>query len=419
MNTAEHLLIDADARYSSTSLLEPPQPSGDKESLRRECDLPPKPRNARYESLTLWRGVACMTLVLYHAGFYADHTWRLRDQSTWTLGGLAISCLDRMAVGVPIFFVVSGYCIAANIDSLRRRPHSLSQYFWRRFRRIYPPLWASYVLGIVVTLAVLIISETAYQECVQLPRFDQFSVWNWIGNITASESWLPHLLDIKPLFLLPNTWTLCYEEQFYAIAGLLLAVASRQFLTAAYVIAVAALVCRVLCGAAGIDIDGFFFDGHWIMFAAGILVYDCLNYFHRFGSRITLGVLSLGVIYGLAERVLCRTLNDRHFGEYIFAASAFSILLILLRNRDAQIMTHWVFKPILWCGKISYSVFLTHYPFVVLVACLLAMIGVRSDGLVLLITVPVCTVLSLPIAWLFHMAVERHFLNVPLEAKTT
>jgi peptidoglycan/LPS O-acetylase OafA/YrhL len=358
-----------------------------------------------------------MTLVLYHAGFYADHTWRLRDQSTWTLGGLAISCLDRMAVGVPIFFVVSGYCIAANIDSLRRRPHSLSHYFWRRFRRIYPPLWAAYALGIACTLAVPLISGFLYRECVQLPRLPQFSWWNWVGNITASESWLPHVRgDMTPMFLLRNTWTLCYEEQFYAVTGLLLALAARRFFTAAYAIAIATIVSRVLCGAAGIDIDGFFFDGLWIMFAAGILVYECLNYFHNRGLRITLGVLSLGLFYGFVERVLCRTQGDRHFGEYILAASAFSILLIA---RDAQIMKYWLFQPILWCGRISYSVFLTHYPFVVLVACLLAIVGVRSDGMVFLITVPICTAISLPIAWLFHIAVERRFLNAPLETKAT
>jgi peptidoglycan/LPS O-acetylase OafA/YrhL len=318
-------------------------------------------------------------------------------------------------MGVPIFFVVSGYCISASIDSLRRRSHSLAQYFWRRLRRIYPPLWAAYVLGIILTLLVMLSSAT-YDECAQLPRLTRFSGWNWIGNITASESWLPRLRgDGDPAFLLPNTWTLCYEEQFYAVTGLLLALAARRFFATAYLIALATFALRHLCAAAGMNLTGFFFDGLWIMFCAGILVYERLNYFARLGSRITLGVLLTGVIYGGAERVLATDYELRHFGERILAASAFAILLIYLHRWDTRIVKQSLLRPIAWLGKISYSVFLTHYPIVVLIACLLAMAGVRSDAMVFLVTVPICLTVSLPIAWLFHLAVERHFLNTPVD----
>ena len=40
-----------------------------------------------------------------------------------------------------MFFVISGYCITAAVERSRQLGHSAGTYFWRRFRRIYPPLW--------------------------------------------------------------------------------------------------------------------------------------------------------------------------------------------------------------------------------------------------------------------------------------
>ena len=377
------------------------------------ASLAPKPASARYESLTLWRGVACMTLLLYHATFYAEHSWRSADPSTWTWSGLAVNLLDRLWMGVPLFFVVSGYCIAANVDALRRRPHSLANYFWRRFRRIYPPYWAALGLGVLFTLVVMGY-HAAFESCAQLPRLPAFANWNWIGNFTASETWLPRLASEPPAFILRNTWTLCYEEQFYAVTGLLLAFAARRFFVAAYGVALLTLVLRHTPHR--VDIDGFFFDGHWLMFCAGVLVYERLNYFGRFGSRVSWVVLALGALYGAALRILSEGRQDRHFGEYVLAACVFAMVLILLRRWDALLISHWSLSPLAWCGKISYSIFLIHFPVVVLLGAVFASIGIRSDDQVLLVTVPISVAVSVPLAWLFHLAVERRFLNHPVES---
>jgi peptidoglycan/LPS O-acetylase OafA/YrhL len=376
----------------------------------------PKPKAARYESLTIWRGVACLMLLIYHSAFYADHTFRIRDRSTWTLGGICISGIDRLSMGVPIFFVVSGYCIAASIDSLRRREHSLREYFWRRFRRIYPPLWAAYALVVAFTL-VAILAGPVYDQCKQLPRFSLLGAGEWFGNITASESWMPHLRgDHAASYLLPNTWTLCYEEQFYVVTGILLAFAAKRFFPAAYMVAAATLIVRYIAAVAGINITGFFFDGLWVMFSIGILVYERLNYFGQRGGRVVLGILSLGFIYGGAMRVLSAGHEERHFGERMLAACAFGVLLIYLKRWDLRIAQARVLKPLAWYGKMSYSVFLTHYPIVVLAASWLASVGIHSDGLVALVTVPLCIAVSMPIAWLFYLGVEQHFLNTPMPA---
>src|SRR5437867_860676 len=72
-----------------------------------------KPRSSRYQSLDLWRGAACLMLVVYHASFFVSTELRLWDLSAWTSGDAAIKAAQLMWIGVPLFFVVSGFCIAA------------------------------------------------------------------------------------------------------------------------------------------------------------------------------------------------------------------------------------------------------------------------------------------------------------------
>lgn len=97
-------------------------------------DIIAVPRSPRYESLDLWRGVACLMVVIYHSDYYLA-------ESTGTNQWPAVSAiLARFWIGVPMFFVISGYCISAAADSERSRLRGTMSYFKRRFRRIFPPL---------------------------------------------------------------------------------------------------------------------------------------------------------------------------------------------------------------------------------------------------------------------------------------
>jgi len=372
--------------------------------------LPPKPATARFDTLDSVRGLACLMLMLYHASFYADHDWVSGDPSTWTIGGLAINLVGRLWIGVPMFFVVSGYCIAASIDSLRRKPHSLTNYFYRRVRRIYPPLWAAFFLAIAFTLLVGL-SATLASNCLQLPRLATFGPTDWLANFSATASWLPKVFGGESNYLLLNTWTLCYEEQFYIVTGILLIVAARRFFLASYLIAASTLIARHACRHYDLPIDGFFFDGHWLMFVCGILLYQRVNYLKGSSARWAIAAMSVGALYGLAERVLAVDSHDRHVGEYIFVACAFAIFLSYLKRWDKQIASHWSLAPLRLSGRMSYSLYLTHFPITVFTASVLATAGITRDSHVFLVTIPVCLILSFPVAYVFYNLVERRFTN--------
>lgn len=123
-------------------------------ALAPVADLGRLPRSPVYHSLDFWRGLACLFVVLAHSGTQAEVPPAGSNHGLvyWTYAALA-----RGWVGVPIFFVISGYCVTAAADSTRLREHRLQSFFYRRFRRIYPPYWVW--LAIVVDMVEQFISS--------------------------------------------------------------------------------------------------------------------------------------------------------------------------------------------------------------------------------------------------------------------
>ncbi len=213
--------------------------------------------------------------------------------------------------------------------------------------------------------------------------------------------------------------------------GIVLLVAVRRMFLAVALISIATLIARHVCQAIGWNIEGypqFFFEGPWLLFAAGILVYQRLNYLKGTQAILANCVLAAGILYGLFEYKIGKSIignsidaagKDRgyyvqHFGEYLIVAHAFALALVVCRRWDEAIVRSSVARPLLFCGKLSYSIYLTHYlPVIAIASVLNSKEGVHDDGRVVLITLPISLLVMLPIAWAFHILIERRFLNAP------
>src|SRR5262249_17824998 len=149
----------------------------------------------RYESLDFWRGVACLSVILYHSVLLRASL----GQTSPTYASWAIAGLDRLWVGVPIFFVISGYCIAAALDRASRTTSSASDFFFRRFRRIYPPLWAVIVASVLFFLIVdvLIAPGLLSSEPWAQLRPWWYSPSQWFGNLTLTETWRSYIFGAR------------------------------------------------------------------------------------------------------------------------------------------------------------------------------------------------------------------------------
>ncbi len=79
-----------------------------------------------------------------------------------------------------------------------------------------------------------------------MPNPDGMTRWEWLGNLTLTESWRHCVFGGHAQHLLPNTWTLCYEEQFYVIAALILLLAGGRIFTAAVVVTIFVFVGKTI-----------------------------------------------------------------------------------------------------------------------------------------------------------------------------
>jgi peptidoglycan/LPS O-acetylase OafA/YrhL len=208
---------------------------------------------------------------------------------------------------------------------------------------------------------------------------------------------------------LQHAWTLCYEEQFYAVVGVILLISPRRFFPLAAAVTLAVFTLEMLpehrapaLGFIHRNSTGFFFDGYWLYFAAGIGVYYFINYAALRGRLALASALLLGIAWGL------KTGNDTRTVSFSFAL----LLLALHPVDDGLAAARWS-RPISWCGAMCYSLYLVHLPVCKAVSHSLFLAGIDSSLETLLITIPLCMAASIAVAWPFHLWVERRFLNTP------
>ncbi len=179
------------------------------------------------------RGIACLLVVLFHASLYFSDrktSTPARAVRRWFIFDWVIVATGRFWIGVPLFFVVSGYCIAAkSLTRFGTSPAGPASYFTRCMRRIYPPP----VLGGHRGQATV---HQGFRPC-QIPPFRRTVEGQTPFRSPSERSVLavaraPHAHRI----VAPGgrrsgtqlrdgpTWTLCYEEQFYLIVGVVLLV---------------------------------------------------------------------------------------------------------------------------------------------------------------------------------------------------
>lgn len=371
---------------------------------------------ARYRTLDAWRGLACLMVVVSHAAVFGSHTPGIADQGVW--GRLVAAC-GWMVVGVPLFFVISGYCIAATADATVVRGGGVGGYFARRFRRIFPPYLAAVALAAVFALVIerllapgLVGSD--FGAIAPVPDPAALTPLQWLGNLTLTETWRPLYDPTRPtLFQVGPAWTLCYEEQFYAVTGVVLLVARRWFFAGC--LAVTAVVAGgVLTRWNGVDLTGTFLNGRWLMFAAGVGVYYATT---RGGAtRYTLVVAALGSALAYSLRDPAAFLDTRFYDPIAepreqAPAFAFALLLLALRRWDGRTAAGGVGKRLGAVGAYSYSLYLVHYPICVAVGHLALRAGATDPRAVLFGVVPVCVALSVVVARWFYARVESKCLT--------
>jgi peptidoglycan/LPS O-acetylase OafA/YrhL len=358
----------------------------------------------RYQSLDAWRGIACLMIVVFHQTTLLTHWGQDKElmSAVDPVSKVFLTIAAQMYLGVPIFFVISGYCVTASADNLRGQDANLKTFFLRRFRRIFPPYWAVIGCALLLYFVSSLFGHPIYEgrlDPTNLPG--KLTAWNWLGTLTLTEGWRYHFIGGSSRWLLTHAWTLGYEEQFYAVTGIMLAFLSRNFFRGLAAMTAGVVVVGLLFGE---RLDGFFLEGQWVLFALGILAYYWATlkeprrkHYIILGVTLVASTVFLGVLAGSPYVVAC----------------VFSAILIGLRRFDGRLIRAAVVRPLLWVGKISYSLYLVHVLIVIMIHELVVpeIRAAWPASAVIAVVTSLAIGASIGCAWILHTYVERRFLS--------
>lgn len=287
------------------------------------------------------KAIACLMIVLHHLAVYGP----MSDVAYPLFPGLIDWFYQYGRMAVQAFFVMAGFLAARKFA-----PQGASlvdgpvQIIMQRYFRLAIPYLAALLLAIAcAALARGWLSHDSIPDAPSIPQ------------LLAHALLLQDLLDQDALSA--GVWYIAIDFQLFALATLLFWLSRRlecrsARLRAAGLILVAGLTLAslfVFNRNAGWDETAFYFFGSY---GLGILAYWASN--HRYG---TLWMLLLGVVVILALLV--------EFRYRIAVAGAVMLLLGLARQGGWGNWT--VPQPLTYLGRISFSVFLVHFPLILMV----------------------------------------------------
>ncbi len=290
-------------------------------------------------------------------------------------------------IGVPLFFVISGFCIHAS--ALKHGELRLGNFFWRRFWRIYPPYVAALIFAIVLS-----------RTDIGSPA-GRAQLWS---HLLLIHNWRPEwIFALNGVF-----WSLAVEAQLYLLYPLLWKMRARwgiggalklTLLTSLAARAIAALFftdwTKDLPGVVWTSPLMLWFD--WAMGA--FLAERFLAGRRAFPQGMALRWIMLGLV-GLSA--FTKPSN-------IFTFSLASVFCALacetyLRRRSAIRRIERWFIPV---GLCSYSFYLIHYPLVPLVAGQLRKLPGFGNPAVLVSAAPIAMLIVFAFSFIAFATIEK------------
>jgi peptidoglycan/LPS O-acetylase OafA/YrhL len=375
--------------------------------MHDQANRPTGPDRRRYPGLDAWRGAAALSVLVWH---------RYWNERAFASG---------LWVGVQLFFVISGYCIAAAVDAPAARRIGFPGFMRRRVRRIAPPYLASLLVwfglrvlsqwGLPPSAALLSRASRASLAVPLLPLLQNVTMTPWLTLLARFIEGDPVTTPWhNPALFVGVHWSLNYEEQFYLLAGLFLLFSPRMR-SPGWLVAVPTGLALAYQLAVPGRTSGVFVD-YWLQFACGILVYVRLTRAHEVVVRRTMDLgLVLAILGCLAVSIAFRQLPLENEVIHPWPLQAVCLLcaglLILARPISESPIWLTIMTPLRAVGRFSYSLYLIHQ---MLVDRTLQ--SARALGAI--IGAPAADLLQLGgillVAWLFYRVFEKPFLNASL-----
>ena len=307
-------------------------------------------------------------------------------------------------VGVDMFFVISGFLITRIIKAdIEAGTFSYRSFVVRRVKRILPALFV--VLLVSALLVVFLLSSGEYRAYFRSLRYASLQASNFHF---ASHSGYFDLASRSQVLL--HTWSLAVEEQFYLVWPLLLCFVRRRLAKCLFIVAVIGLSfvgMLYLKRVESMDAFYMFYARAWEFGVGAVFALGVIPTCGKAWVRRVISVLSVACL------VLALWLTDvgsRH-EVWSMLVVCLSVGGVIYSSGDGRGWVERVLSlpPLLYIGVLSYSLYLWHWPVIVLYSYVKGFVNQGEvSGLgwcEAALLVMVCWVLS----ELTHRLVEKRF----------
>jgi peptidoglycan/LPS O-acetylase OafA/YrhL len=287
-----------------------------------------KSSNVRVEALDLLRLVAVLAVVLYHFGFWGPaHQTAIPSMASFAKYGF---------LGVPVFFIISGFVIAYSAEGRTATGFAIA-----RFSRIYP----TFVFCMTLTfLAILILGKPAFEA-----TFHQ-----WLTNLFIAAP------ALGEQYIDTSYWSLVIEVVFYAWVAVLISVGLFPRRVDTII-----LIWFGITFANELTVDLPLIEKLFIaddsgFFAIGLLIYE---YYRGRRDTMLYGILALSICTAIFQALhklpKLSALTGAAFNEWIVVTICLlSVAVIFLASRVRRIPLPDGF--LIGIGGLTYPLYLLH-----------------------------------------------------------
>ncbi|CAA2142160.1 acyltransferase family protein [Hyphomicrobium sp. ghe19] len=266
--------------------------------------------------------------------------------------------------GVDVFFVISGFLITSLVvTEISDGTFSLYRFFVRRARRLLPAAFACVVVVTVLSAFILLPDAFWYYGRSLLAFIGLFS--NVFFYLTGGYFSAPALE--KPLL---HTWSLAVEDQFYLTWPLILMLAS-PFLSKRTILGLVllSLGASLWFAEAKVSIDhefAFFMlpSRAWELLTGAALALVASEI--KFGRAASEALSIAGIVAVLASFLLLSPHSN--FPGLHAAPACFGTVAIIAGCMSQNVLLTRLlsYRPLVFVGLISYSLYLWHWPLLAL-----------------------------------------------------
>lgn len=265
-------------------------------------------------------------------------------------------------IGVDVFFVISGFLITSLIfNDIEKGNFSLGRFWERRARRILPAL-AIVILATLVAGWFLLLPrdliDLGWSVLAQAVFLQNVVFWKGEGYFAAPS-------EVKPLL---HTWSLAVEEQFYFVFPLLFAAVSfrtKQFWRMLFILLFAISLGLSVLAVSKFPGAAFYFlpSRAWeLLLGAMVAVTPAV-------SGLSRPLRECGTAAALVVLLMSAAAYSANTPFPGWAAlppcMATALIIFLNRGKPSSVVRLLEWKPVVFVGLVSYSLYLWHWPLLV------------------------------------------------------